>query len=75
MQKPHSVEAACKGALADTSGAAVEDVPAEASCPGRRRLKGLGEGMRFWGCLPFERRYVRDGFGLGDFRFAVVQVE
>lgn len=28
-----------------------------------------------WSRLPLEGLYVRDGFGLGDFRFAVVQVE
>lgn len=28
-----------------------------------------------WSWLPLEGLYVRNGFGLGDFRFVVVQVE
>ena len=33
------------------------------------------EGIHFRSCLPLEGRYVRNSFSLGDFCFAVVQVE
>ena len=63
--------------LAGMWGAAVEHVPAETGCQGARwRLEGLGaRGKRRWSRLPLEGLYVRNGFGLGGLRFAVVQVK